>query len=230
VSDEVVRVLVVDDDFMVGRLHTQLVDGLQGFVVAGDARTGREALDAVRDLAPDIVLLDVWLPDISGLEVLEELRAGGYPPVDVVMITAARDTETVSQAMRFGAVHYLVKPFSLADLADRLRQVAAARRHLERDAPLAQSEIDQVFGGPRPVAALQGLPKGLSEPTMRLVVQRLREQDAAESASGFGDRAGLSRVSARRYLEHLLALGWVEVSQRYGAAGRPERLYRWVRD
>ncbi|MDO7867303.1 response regulator [Nocardioides jiangxiensis] len=225
-----VRVLVVDDDFMVARLHAELVGSLAGFVVAGVAQTGRDALDAASRLHPDIVLLDVYLPDLSGVQVLEELRAGGAPQADVVMITAARDTETVSRALRLGAVHYLVKPFALADLSDRLRQVAAARQQLASDATLAQAEIDRVFGAVRTPTPLRGLPKGLSEPTMRLVVATLRSQDAAESATELADRAGLSRVSARRYLEHLVGMGWVEVTLKYGAAGRPERLYAWVRD
>jgi response regulator of citrate/malate metabolism len=225
-----VRVLVVDDDFMVARLHAELVASLDGFEVAGVVQTGKDALEAAARLRPDIVLLDVYLPDLSGVQVLEVLRGGGSPEADVIMITAARDSDTVSRALRLGAVHYLVKPFALADLSDRLRQVAAARQQLTGEEPLAQAEIDRVFGAVRTPTPLRGLPKGLSEPTMRLVVAKLRGQEAAESASEVADRAGLSRVSARRYLEHLVGMGWVEVSLRYGAAGRPERLYRWVRD
>jgi response regulator of citrate/malate metabolism len=225
-----VRVLVVDDDFMVARLHAELVTGLDGFDVVGTVHSGRAVVEAVAELQPDVVLLDVYLPDLSGIRVLEELRAAGHATLDVIMITAARDTETVSRALRFGAVHYLVKPFALTDLTDRLRQVAAARRRLAHEAPLAQADIDRVFGAVRAPVPSKALPKGLSEPTMRLVLARLREQDGPESASEVGDRSGLARVSARRYLEHLVTLGWVEVSLRYGAAGRPERLYRWVRD
>ncbi|GAB3858334.1 response regulator [Nocardioides maradonensis] len=227
---EPVRVLVVDDDFMVARMHNELVATLPGFEVVGVAHSGREALDLAVRLAPDILLLDVYLPDLSGVEVLEELRSAGATGTDVVMITAARDTETVSRALRLGAVHYLVKPFVLGDLTDRLRQVAAARQQLASEATLAQADIDRVFGSVRTPTPLRGLPKGLSEPTMRLVVTRLRSQEAPESASELGERAGLSRVSARRYLEHLVGMGWAEVALRYGAAGRPERLYRWVRD
>jgi response regulator of citrate/malate metabolism len=227
-----IRVLVVDDDFMVGRLHRDFVNRLPGFEVVGEARTGSEALERIRELTPDIVLLDVYLPDISGIEVLERLRSQGPAGVDVLMITAARDTETVSRALQFGAVHYLIKPFGFADLAERLSQVAAARRHLTRHAsePLGQADVDKVFGSVRPAAeSSRGLPKGLSEPTMDLVVAELREQADAESAAEFGDRVGLSRVSARRYLEHLVKVGWVEVALKYGATGRPERRYRWTR-
>jgi len=228
---EPIRVLVVDDDFMVGRIHRDFVNGLPGFEVVGEARSGNEALTLAKERRPDVVLLDVYLPDLSGIEVLERLRAADQP-VDVIMITAARDVPTVTRALQFGAVHYLIKPFGFQDLAERLRQVAEARRHLSRhgQGDLAQADVDRVF---RPVPQREtdrGLPKGLSEQTMDLVITQLRAQTGHESAGVFGERVGLSRVSARRYLEHLVRTGWVEVSLRYGSTGRPERLYRWSRD
>jgi len=226
---EPIRVLVVDDDFMVGRIHRDFVNSLPGFEVVGEARSGSEAVTMVRDKQPDVVLLDVYLPDLSGIEVLERLRATEQP-VDVVMITAARDAATVTRALQFGAVHYLIKPFGFQDLAERLRQVAEARRHLSRHAEgeLAQADVDRVFRPVHRPDVDRGLPKGLSEPTMDLVIAQLRDQSGAESAASFGDRVGLSRVSARRYLEHLVGAGRVEVALKYGSTGRPERLYRWV--
>lgn len=221
------RVVVVDDDFMVVRLHREFVGRIPGFEVVGEARSGQEALRVVASTTPDVVLLDVYLPDLSGIQVLERLRAAEHP-VDVVMITAARDAATVAKAMRFGAVHYLIKPFGVADLAERLRQVAEARHHLSGhpEDELAQADVDRVF---RPVLrtdAQRALPKGLSQPTMDIVVERLRSDPAPVSAASLAEDVGLSRVSARRYLEHLVALGWAEVSLKYGSAGRPERLYR----
>jgi len=225
---EPIRVLVVDDDFMVGRIHRDFVNGLPGFEVVGEARSGAEALTLARERRPDVVLLDVYLPDLSGIEVLERLRATDLP-VDVVMITAARDAPTVTRALQFGAVHYLIKPFGFRDLADRLGQVAEARRHLSRHAAgeLAQADVDRVFRPVPRTAAAPALPKGLSEPTMRLVVTQLQTQTEPESAALFGERVGLSRVSARRYLEHLVRSGRVEVALKYGGTGRPERLYSW---
>ena len=227
-----VRVLVVDDDFMVARLHRDFVTRIPGFEAVGEARTGADALEMVASLRPDIVLLDVYLPDIAGTKVLERIRAGDHP-ADVVMITAARDSATVAHAMRYGAVHYLVKPFSSADLAERLRQVAEARRHLSRSSPepWGQADVDRVFRPVSPAApTARGLPKGLSTETMELVVDGLRHQTEPEAAADVGERIGLSRVSTRRYLEHLVGMGWVEVSLKYGATGRPERRYRWSRD
>jgi response regulator of citrate/malate metabolism len=209
-----------------------VVQRIPGFVVVGEARTGAEALELVAGLRPDVVLLDVYLPDIAGTEVLERIRSGDHP-ADVVMITAARDAATVAHAMRYGAVHYLVKPFSSADLVERLRQVAEARRHLSRTSaePWGQADVDRVFRPVGPAApSARTLPKGLSQETMELVVAGLRGQVEPEAAADVGERIGLSRVSTRRYLERLVAMGWVEVTLKYGSTGRPERRYRWSRD
>ncbi|MGH3458795.1 response regulator [Aeromicrobium sp.] len=233
-SDDAVRVLVVDDDFMVARIHRGFVERMEGFEVAGEARTGAEALARARELQPDIVLLDIYLPDMSGLDVLEQLRSGEFPGLDVVVVTAARDADTVSSSLRFGALHYLIKPFGFDDLHARLRHVAALRSRLDSGADeraLAQRDVDQVFGTVSPQGPdRRQLPKGLSEPTMKLVVEHLRAQSAPESATTFGESLGLSRVSARRYLDHLVRIGWVRVDPKYGEVGRPEHHYRWVRD
>lgn len=224
------RVLIVDDDFMVARVHRGFVERIEGFTAAGEARSGTEALEAVRELSPDVVLLDVYLPDLSGLEVLERLRGLEQSrDVDVVMITAAKDVTTVSRSLRSGALHYLIKPFRFEDLRARLLQVADTRRGLAGAsgvADLAQTEVDRLFG-PGPANRGQELPKGLSRQTMNLVVKHLREQTEDRSATQVGKGIGVSRVSARRYLEHLVTVGRVRVALRYGEAGRPERRYRW---
>ena len=127
-----IRVLVVDDDFMVARIHTAFVERTDGFEVVGTARTGAEALDLAASLAPDLVLLDVHLPDLSGLDVLERLRSEGRN-VAVIMVTAERGAAAVRAALHGGAMQYLVKPFEYDDLADRLRRVADALSSLPAD-------------------------------------------------------------------------------------------------
>ncbi|MEV1008840.1 response regulator [Streptomyces sp. NPDC049881] len=227
-----ISVLVVDDDFMVARLHAKVVERTSGFTTAGIAHTGREALDAVRRLRPDLVLLDIYLPDMSGLEVLREIRAGEDGPLDadVLVITAAREMETVRGALRGGAVHYVVKPFDVPVLQERLRDYARRRRDLAALAAPRQDDVDRVFGAAPPPRPARGLPKGLSEETAELVRGVLgaaaEAGDGALSASVCAERAGLSRVTARRYLEYFAARGQAEVSLRYGGTGRPERRFR----
>jgi response regulator of citrate/malate metabolism len=222
----VIRVLIVDDDFMVARVHAGFVAAVDGYEVVGTAPTGAAALADVQRLRPDLVLLDVYLPDMTGLEALQRLRAGGSS-VDVVVISAARDVESIRSALHGGVLHYLVKPFDRRTLERLLADYAAVRADLARGPQLVQDDVDRVFGRPaaaaRPVAAT---PKGISPETLELVRRALAEAGRdGLSASEASERTGLARVSARRYLEQLVAQQEADVRQRYGTAGRPERRF-----
>lgn len=220
------RVLVVDDDFLVAKVHTGFVEQVEGFSVVGSARDGAEALRLAERERPDVVLLDVHLPDLSGLEVLRRMRAAGVTS-DVLMVTAERDVDAVQQARAAGAVGYLVKPFTRDDLQARLADVRRARSRLDALASAGeqaaeQSDIDQVFG----VRAEHGttlLPKGLNRQTGDLVLAALA--DGELSATECAEQLGLSRVTARRYLEHFVETGAATARQQYGRVGRPERRY-----
>jgi response regulator of citrate/malate metabolism len=215
-------VLVVDDDFMVAEIHRRFVDRVDGFRAVGMARTGTEALDATRGLRPQLILLDVYLPDMTGLDVLQRLRSEG-DRVDVIMITAARELDTVRGALDGGAADYLIKPFEFPQLQAKLQAYAARSDALQSAAGADQTLIDTLFGGPS-VTSATVLPKGLGAETGELVLNAVR--DAGEvSAAECADLVGISRVSARRYLEHYLGTGALELRLQYGV-GRPERRYR----
>lgn len=226
------RVLVVDDDFAVAALHRGFVDFHGEFTVAGVAHDGAEALRLVDETDPDLVLLDVYLPDMTGLEVLQQLRARPGRPIDVIAITAARELDTVRTAMAGGVLHYLVKPFTAQVLRERLddylRHRAEVRRTEARETELDQDQVDRLLAAPRRGRTAATLPKGLSRPTMEAVRDALAEHDGSASAEEIGDRVGVSRVSARRYLEHLVAEGQARVAPRYGVTGRPENRYLWL--
>ncbi|MFI6427214.1 response regulator [Promicromonospora sp. NPDC050880] len=282
------RTLLVEDDPAVAVVHRGFVESHPRFVVVGEARTGTDALRLAAELRPDLVLLDLHLPDIGGLDVLRRLRLLPGPPVDVVATTAARELDSVRQAMAGGVVAYLVKPFTSAALRERLDEVWQRREDVRRaQATLDQDQVDQLLAGPR-----LGLPpKGLSERSRALVQEALmrlcgvgegavagaaaggaavagdagavsggilaggaRPGGAASgraasggaasdgavsggaasghvevrdaSAAEVAEAVGMSRVSARRYLEHLVTEGRAQVTPRYGATGRPENRYR----
>ena len=218
------EVLVVDDDFMVAEIHRRFVDKTPGFTTVGVARTAAEALESVRTAHPDLVLLDVYLPDMSGLDVLQRLRAEGNA-VGVIMITAAREIDTVSRALHGGASDYLVKPFDYTQLQEKLENFRRRARALESQSGADQSLIDSLFGGKGKNPDPSRLPKGLSAETGRLVLDILRSKGELSSTE-CAELAGLSRVSVRRYLEHYLSEGLLEVRLEYGGAGRPVRRYR----
>jgi response regulator of citrate/malate metabolism len=224
----VIRVLVVDDDFMVARIHVGFVGRVDGFEVVGVAHSGAEAAEAVARLGPDLLLLDLYLPDRFGLDLLADLRSGPHP-CDAIVITAAKESESVRSAVRLGVADYLLKPFGFRDLEERLVRYAAQRRLLDRTEVHGQDDVDRVFtGATRAGGTSTPLPKGMSAETARLVERALRDAEAALSATEVAEAVGLSRVSARRYLEHLVTTHQADVRLRYGSTGRPERRYRWV--
>ena len=220
-----IRTLIIDDDVAVAGIHHGFLLARGGFDVVGTAHTGQQGLDLAADLQPELVLLDIHLPDMSGLDVLQRLRSRPRQPVDVLVITASRELETVRSAMAGGVLHYLVKPFTSQALNERLDEYVALRDELAAGSsggPLDQERIDRIVAPSRravpveagPVATVVGaagsaaggaaggsdvrLPKGLSRPTLDAVIAALQSSPGDVSAAGMALRLGLSRVSARR--------------------------------
>lgn len=226
------RVLVVEDEELAAEAHATYVARVPGFALAGVARSAREtarALDTARaDGVPvDLLLLDMNLPDGHGLGLLAGLRTAGHL-CDVIAVTAARDTQVVRQAVAQGVVLYLLKPFTFASFRAKLEQYAEYRASLEA-APdeVVQDEVDRLLGSLRPTAS-GPLPKGMSAETLRAVTDTLRAAADDLSASEVAAVVGASRVTARRYLEHLADQGLADRRSRYsGSGGRPEVAYFW---
>jgi response regulator of citrate/malate metabolism len=227
-----IRTLVVDDDFRVSHIHSEYVARVDGYEVVGQAASVAEALDAVRTLHPDLLLLDLFLPDGSGLDVLRRLTGdeGGARP-DALVITADRDIASVRTAMKLGAVGYVVKPFGSADLAERLtayRELQHRVNALGQACETDQADVDALFSAVRPPAVPRVPAKGHSAPTLALLHQALRAATGALSAAEAAELTGVSRATAQRYLSYLVREGLVRLELRYGATGRPEHLYRIV--
>jgi response regulator of citrate/malate metabolism len=174
----------------------------------------------------DLILLDMHLPDGHGLGLLQKLRAAGHL-TDVIAVTSARDSDVVRRAVAQGVVLYLLKPFSFATFRTKLEQYAAYRAQLADSTEVVQDDVDQLMGTLRPRGS--ETPKGMSSESLRQVTDVLRASTGAMSATEVAGRIGSSRVTARRYLEHLADTGMVERSPRYGGTGRPELEYAWRR-
>jgi response regulator of citrate/malate metabolism len=222
----VIRTLIVEDDALVAEVHASYVERVPGFAVAGVAHRAAEALELLASRSVDLVLLDFHLPDVKGLDMLRVLHARSATPVDVIAVTAARDPEIIRQAIAQGVSQYLVKPFAFATFADKLERYARYRAQVDDASEPDQAEVDALIGTLRGPTA-RALPKGLNATTFDRVRDAVRDAEAPLTASDVAGRCGLSRVTARRYLEHLAVEGVVTLSMRYGGTGRPEHLYAW---
>jgi response regulator of citrate/malate metabolism len=195
--------------------------------VSGVVHGGGDALRFVRDHPVDLVLLDFNLPDLHGLEVCRRLRAA-RADCDVMAVTSNRDLAAVRAAVSLGVVQYLLKPFTFGALREKLERYAEYRAQMGGSAELAaQSELDRAF------AALRGapsasLPAGCSAETLEVVARHMQRGSAGASAVEVGEACGISRVTARRYLEHLTDSGVLTRRQRHGGGGRPEIEYVWA--
>lgn len=219
-----IRTLVVDDDPVALDAHAAYVERVRGFAVVGRAPAGAEALRLLATTPVDLVLLDVHLPDMSGLDVLRRMRAAGHT-CDVIMVTRARDLEVVRAAVAFGATQYLMKPFPAGVVRAKLEGYLAYREN-DPGPLVAQSDVDGLLDALRAPTVDSGLPKGISRESLDQVSGVL-DPDAGRTAVEVADLVGVSRVTARRYLEHLADTGLAERTLRYGTTGRPQVEYRW---
>ncbi len=210
------RVLIVDDDFHVAKLHAAYVDSVAGFLALPPAGSASQALQAIHSLRPDLVLLDVYLPDASGLELLHQLD------VDTVILSAASDTASLRLAFRRGALGYLLKPFTAESLSQQLRAYARYRRILAQPGSANQETVERAKRAliPGDVTA-SARPRSATEAAVLESLVPGEQYSAAEVAA----RVGVSRATAQRYLSALADDGAVEIQLRYGTTGRPEHRY-----
>ncbi|MFE7413325.1 response regulator [Streptomyces laurentii] len=219
-----IRVLVVEDDPVAADAHALYAGRVDGFRVVGVAHSRAAAVRILDRMPVDLILLDLYLPDGHGLQLLRSLRAAGHA-ADVIAVTSARDLSLVREGVSLGVVQYVLKPFTFATLRDRLGRYAEFRAAAGEAS--GQDEVDRALAtlrAPQPAA----LPKGLSAPTLTAVTRTLRAADEGMTAAEAGAAVGISRITARRYLEHLVTSGRAVRAPQYGQIGRPELQYRWL--
>lgn len=221
------RVMIIEDDLAIAELHHKYLSQLSGLEVVGIATTRMEAEMQLEILKPDLLLMDVYLPDGTGLEILNTLRARNQT-CDVILITAARDVDTLQTAMRGGVVDYLLKPIMFPRLEVALKKYLSQRERFDVAGSLDQSQVDKMFQSSSIAdSGAKRLPKGIDSVTL----DKIRDLFPGEemlTADEAGEKIGASRTTARRYLEYLISSGELEADLNYGTVGRPERCYKKV--
>ena len=214
-------VYIIEDDPMVLEVNKGFLRNLMGFRLIGESMEGRPAIEQIRLLEPDLIFLDMYLPDMTGMELLKLLRMENIP-TDVIMITAARDALTIREALRLGAVDYLVKPFRYERFKEALLKFGKNHSKFHTVDKLKQEDIDTWVGS---TGVVSELPKGLNEFTMQQIRTGLKEEHQPVTAEQLAQKVGMARVTVRKYLDFLSNEGSVHIELQYGNIGRPTRFY-----
>ncbi|WP_082233196.1 response regulator [Halobacillus massiliensis] len=219
------RVIIAEDDYRVAQLHEKFINEINGMEVAAKALNAGAALKAVKDHKPDLLLLDVYMPDRLGIDLLPELREI-HVGLDIIMITAANEKEMISRALNYGVVDYIIKPISMERFIETLESYRKKKKLINSADKLDQQTIDQLIGKDSKVNPSKHVPKGIDQLTLKKIRQLLKERgDDGVTAEEASDYLGASKTTARRYLEYLISTKEGIAEMRYGKVGRPERKY-----
>jgi response regulator of citrate/malate metabolism len=220
-----IRTLVVDDDYRVAHIHAASVDRVPGFRCVAEAHTAEQARTAIAEQHPDLMLLDIYLPDEDGLSLLRSLHTTVESAPDCIVISAARDLHTVRSMMQVGAVYYLVKPFGFAQLRDQLEAYRRWREQLAATVDADQATIDNLYHLLRAPSTTSQKRRRLP-PTMQKILDAVQTSGHPIAAADIAAQLGVSRPTAQRYLTELERRGAVELHLEYGSTGRPIHLYK----
>ena len=221
-----IRIIIVEDDPMVAQLNAACLGAMEGFEVVGNFSNGNEALEFLKREPVDLALVDVYMPQCSGLELLRRMR-GAWIQTAVILITAATEMRTVEEAVMLGIVDYIIKPFSY----DRLRESVLRYRDkallVQQSGKADQAVVDRILGNSPTASAGGGLPKGLNPRTLSTIRQVLdRDPGGDHTCESIAAASGLSRVTVRHYLNYLIDTRILTSDIDYETGGRPRVLYR----
>lgn len=220
------KVLIVEDDPMVAMINEQYVLKNKNYTVAGKCKNGKEALDFLEKNSVDLVIMDVFMPLLDGLETLKQIREKKFS-CEVIMVTAANDAATLEQTMHLGVIDFLIKPFAYERFQVALEKFATQVAALKGATVLNQNNVDDIFAGSEKLNQ-KGLPKGIQEKTLQHILQFFEAEGSFDWITGetLAEHLGLSVVTVRNYMNYLVSSNQVEESINYETGGRPSSLYR----
>jgi len=229
-EEDLVQVMIVEDDSIAANIYKQFTEKVEGFDIAAIAYSGSEALSYLHSFKPQLILLDIYLPDMNGIDLLRAIRLK-FRGIDIIPITAANDAETISEAIRGGVFSYLIKPIDVNKFTEELKRYKTKIQQFQEKKTMDQNEIDSFFS--KPVSTINNsnvdklLPKGIDKFTLMRVRDKVRMEKGSLSAEELALLLGISDSTARKYLEYLTSIDEMMVDIQYGLVGRPERKYKW---
>jgi response regulator of citrate/malate metabolism len=215
-----IDVIIMEDDPMVQELHRQYVSKVKGYKLVGVAQNGEEGLQMINTLNPQLAIVDIYMPILNGLEVLRQSRKLGLN-IDIILVTAAHDSEVIQQGIQYGAVDYIIKPFTFQRLRKALTSYSNYYSKIGTKAQLSQQEIDMLKANATANKQEISLPKGLQRTTLGVIVNLIKKKTAYFTANEISEETGISLVTVRKYLNFLYKSGWLKETLSYGTVGRP---------
>ncbi len=220
-----IKVLIIEDDPMVAEFNKSYVEQIgHPFRVIGTCFTEAQALEIIKTNMPDLILLDIFLPNGNGMRLLKTIRDNNFL-LDVILITAAKDSATVQEAFRYGAVDFLIKPFGFKRFKQALLNYVHLKKVIDTEQEIKQADLDSRFDFLEIDYTTSSLPKGVHLLTLKLITDYLYDHPSPKSCHEIAADLSMSRITTWKYLEHLVKQGQVSVSLEY-KVGRPTKLYK----
>ena len=218
------KILIIEDDPMVAMIHKEYFKRKEISNDLNHVSTLEEAKEFLANSDTDLIILDNYLADGQGIEFLPELK--GYP---IIMITAANDVQTVEAALTNGVVDYLVKPFTYERFSQAIDKVQDYMELLSKE-KINQDLIDDYLNSGRVEEEEDSLPKGLSRITLKKVLENIKEQKTGFTTQQVADALDISRITIRKYLNHLVNINVLSEDAEYYTSGRPVSVFTVVSD
>lgn len=222
-----INIVIAEDDYRVAQIHEAFLEKISDVNIVGKAKNAAETFDLLKEQQVDLLLLDIYMPDCLGSEILPEIRLR-HPGIDIIMITAAKEKDFIRKAMDYGVFRYLIKPVQLEEFAQSIEQFKKKKNLLENDKDIDNESLQKLFS--YSLKEEKNLPTGIDSLTLRKVSKLIESHPGGLSSEVVGHKMGASRTTARRYLEYLVGTGQVKAESVYGIVGRPERNYYPVID
>ncbi|WP_273265030.1 response regulator [Flexistipes sinusarabici] len=220
------NVLIVEDDTKISKIHKRFVEKTEGFTVSGIANTVSDATYMAEVLKPDLILLDVYFPEKNGLELLKYIRNKNYE-MDIIIITASNDMNILKESVKGGIFDYIIKPVIYSRFEKSLVNYRLYKQQINKKDKVQQNDVDSILNLNAKISGYSedNLPKGIDRITLDKIINFFCENEEGFTAENVGKMVGVSRSTARRYLEYLVSSGFLFSDQYYGSVGRPERTY-----
>ncbi len=220
------KILIVEDDTKISKIHKLFVEKTEGFEVSGIANSISDALYMLDALVPDLILLDIYFPEKNGLDVIKTIRENNYE-TDIIIITASNDIKILKESIKGGIFDYIIKPVIYDRFKKSFEKYKLYKQQISKKDKVQQSDVDNILNLNAKISdySEDNLPKGIDKITLDKIVTFFNENDEGFTAENVGKMVGVSRSTARRYLEYLVSSGFLFSDQYYGTVGRPERTY-----